>query len=573
MQALAKLTDAGTKPIPRSKSGITSLDEILHGGFPAQRVTVLVGAAGCGKTVLSLQYLCNGAAVSGENGLFVTFEETEAAVAVNMKSMVWGVGIDLEKQVHVLDARAREKTIGAGDYDLGALIAVIESIVKKHSIERLVLDGIDALFIYATKSAAISTELSRLLEWLDESGLTTIITAKNLDKRSVFPPIFQFIEYMAGSIIRMDARFHDRALRRTIAVVKLRGGSFVTGEHSYVIDDAGIDLARCDPQGLEPPVEERRPTGVERLDRMLSGGYRAGTVTLISGLPGTGKSTLGGAFVAANCKQGRRALMVAFEQSCDQVALDLRSVGIDLDPYRASGILEMISMNAASLSADEHYIKIRTLLEAYKPELFVVDSISALRKAGGQELADEVSEKLAILSKAWGITTLMTATVDTNIGEAESTSTEVSAIADNWIHLSFALQQGERNRTLSIVKSRGTAHSNQLRELVFTDEGIVLEDVFATTGGVLLGTARLEREQEDRAERIHVLAQLDEDLRELDDRSTSLSIDLERLTRELETIHAKRAAVAGKADQMSASRESNIAAILERRGADPNGGR
>jgi len=167
MQGLAKLTNGGTRPIPRSKSGIASLDEILHGGFPAQRVTVLVGAAGCGKTVLSLQYLCSGATASGEKGLFVTFEETEAAVAVNMKSMTWGVGIDLEKQVHVLDARAREKTIGAGDYDLGALIAVIESLVKKHAIKRLVLDGIDALFIYATKSGTISTELSRLLEWLD----------------------------------------------------------------------------------------------------------------------------------------------------------------------------------------------------------------------------------------------------------------------------------------------------------------------------------------------------------------------------------------------------------------------
>jgi circadian clock protein KaiC len=571
MRTLASLTNAGTLPIPRSNSGISSLDEILDGGFPAQRTTVVVGTAGCGKTVLALQYLCNGAALYGEKGLFVTFEETEAAVAINMRSMNWGVGIELDKDVHLLDARARDKTIGAGDYDVGALIAVIEALAKTHAIKRLVLDGIDALFIYATRSGTIATGLSRLLEWLDQSGLTTIITAKNLDDRSVFPPIFQFIEYMAASIIRMEGRFHDRALRRTLAIVKMRGGSFVTGEHSFVIDYAGIDLTRCNPQILEAPLEERRPTGIERLDRMLGGGYRAGTVTLISGLPGTGKSTIAGAFLAANCAKGRRAMMATFEQSADQVAIDLRSVGIEIDPYRESGDLLIVSFITASMGADEHFIKIRTLLEFHKPELLVVDAISALRKSGGRELADEVAEKVSIFCKGTGITLVMTATVETTAGEMAATPTEVSSIADNWLHLSFALQKGERNRTLSIVKARGTAHSNQLRELIFTDAGIVLEDVYATTGEVLLGTARLEREQAQRAEWHEVRLELDDALRELDDRSASLSLDLEHLTRELESVRSKRVAVARKADEISANRRSNLAAILERRRVDPSG--
>ncbi len=445
----------------RSVSGIHGLDTALGGGFPCGRTTIVVGGPGAGKTILAAEYLLQGAAQFGEPGLLVSFEESSDAIASNLRSLRLPFDEVFGSKLLIIDGRMPLDTVETGSFDLSGLIAVISAQMTKFGLRRIVLDGIDALFAYSGSAGHNRREVQRLLEWLSMSGLTAIVTVKS-SPAVLVPASVDFLEYFSDGVIHLDYRVTGNVLSRKLVIVKLRGCGYMSGEHGFILSERGLELSVVERGKAGAPLSETRlSTGVEALDQMLGGGYRQGTVTLISGLPGTAKTTLACAFLSVGCAQGRSAVLIGLDETPDQIMLDLRSVGLDLKKLEEQGLLHTASLNAGSVSIDEQFIEIEHLLERYAPELLVFDPISAYAKAFG--LIEDMSQRLTSLIKARGITAIFTAVSDSRAGEIESTSVRVSTVADNWIHLSYAVQRGERNRTLTIVKARGIAFKSSSR--------------------------------------------------------------------------------------------------------------
>jgi len=313
----------------------------------------------------------------------------------------------------------------------------------------------------------------------------------------------------------------------------------------------------------------RLSSGIDRLARMLAGGYRSGTTTLISGLPGTAKTTLGAAFLEAGCRAGERCLFVGFDEPAEQMIVDARSVGIDLDRSLRSGLLRVESFSAGSAIADEHFLKIESLVDAHRPNRVVIDPVSALEKAGGSDIAGMSSERLVALLKSRGISSIFTAVTETQLGELETTPMRVSTIADTWINLSFANRSGERNRTLTIVKSRGTGHSNQLREVLLSADGIDLADVYTAGGDVLLGTARVQREQQDVVAQALAAVSLSHEFEALDREREELKLRLAEAQRALEQLNGHHADLVRRTKVSGGTEVRDTALIHELRHGDP----
>jgi circadian clock protein KaiC len=553
----------------KAASGIAGLDQILHGGFPAGRTTIVIGGPGCGKTVLAMQFLTNGAAEFDEPGLMISFEESAAALKANFAGMSSRFSEVIDERVHVLDGRLPAEALEAGPFELGGLIAVASSLVAKHEIKRIAIDGIDALFAHSGPSIHSRREFRRLLDWLGESGLTGVFTMKNV--AAGIGGHFALAEYAADGVIRLQTTPIGELSRRTISVLKMRGTGFEAGEHPYLISAAGVRVLHT-PRRTEMQTEclsERLSTGVERLDRMLVGGYRKGTTTLISGLPGTSKTTLGAAFLNAGCSVGERCLFIGFDEPAEQMLFDVRSVGIDLEPWLRSGVLRAESFMSGGAIGDEHFLRIEGLIDSHRPTRVVIDPITALEKSGGEEIAGIVNERLIALMKSRGITAVLTAVSDAHLGELEATSMRVSTIADTWIFLSFANRGGERNRTLTIVKSRGTAHSNQMREMLLSADGIDLANVYWAGGEVLLGTARLQHEQQ---ETLAIGLEEERYLRELetvDREREELTRQLRSAERSLAELADQRAGLVERTRAGGGLQERDAALIAERRRVDP----
>lgn len=390
-----------------SATGIRGLDKVLCGGFPAGRTTVVTGGPGSGKTVLALQYLIAGATLYDEPGLLISFEESPKALERNwdgMSSPLLGV---LDKSVFILDGRVAPDAIETGTFDLGGLIAVLSSRVKDLGIKRLAIDGIDALFAQGANAPNRRREILRVLGWLSEFDITALLTMKADDGCEGVPSHFGFADFAADGVLQLRSTIVDTLLRRTLRVLKLRGAGFIAGDHAYTISQRGFTVLSSSARtriATTISLSTRLSTGIERLDRMLGGGYRSGTNTLISGLPGTSKTTLGATFLWAGCMAGERVQFVGFDEPAEQMVFDAQSVGLDLQKFVDSGLLRAESFIAGGAIGDEHYLAIEALIDDHRPTRIVIDPVSALVKAGGVELADVVTERLAVLFKARGIT-------------------------------------------------------------------------------------------------------------------------------------------------------------------------
>jgi circadian clock protein KaiC len=386
------------------------------------------------------------------------------------------------------------------------------------------------------------------------------------------PGYFGLAEYASDGAIALKTKMIGELSRRTLSVIKMRGSGFEAGEHPYLITEYGIRVlysplrTRARPEFLQQQVS----TGVERLDRMLNGGYRRGTTTLISGLPGTAKTTLGAAFLAAGCAAGERCLFVGFDEPAEQMIVDVRSVGIDLDAGIASGLLRVESFGGGSAIGDDHFLHIERLVEEHEPTRVVIDPISALDKAGGQGIAEIVTERLVVMLKSRGISTLFTAVSETQSGELESTPLRISTVADTWINLSFANRGGERNRTLTIVKARGTGHSNQMREVVLSRDGIDLADVYAFGGEVLLGTARVQKEQQVILDRAAEAEGVTRQLEVLDREGAEFGRRMREVEIGLEQIALRRSELLEHARESGGEQARETAMIHNLRRGDPD---
>jgi circadian clock protein KaiC len=476
-------------------SGIEGFDEITRGGLPLGRTTLLMGGPGSGKTVLALQTLVSATTHHGTAGIFVAFEENARRVSANGESFGWNMRALEKKQLFFIDARVRSDVIKSGSFDLTGLLAALEAKVGEMGAKVIVFDAIDVLLGLLNDPAAECRELYRLHEWLMLHALTGIFTTKVEEGQPAVSARYGFMPFMADCTVLLSQRIADRVAVRAIRVLKYRGSPHVLNEVPFVIGPAGVEIGSSNGVHPEPqPFVEKVSTGVEGLDAMLSGGIFRGTNVLITGSSGGGKSSLAGAFIEAACRRDERTLFISFDENSRDIVRDLGTMSIDLAPYLDSGLLRMEALRTEAASSEEHFMRIKRLITEQHPRCVVVDPLSALSRVGGGLAARAVAERLIYLCRNKGITVLFTSLLEGIDPRLETTTLHVSTVSDSWIQISYALLDGERNRALSIIKSRGSKHSNQLRELIFSDSGITLADPYTAGGEVLMGTLRMEKE-------------------------------------------------------------------------------
>ncbi len=481
--------------LEKFSTGIEGFDDITAGGLPLRRTTLLMGGPGSGKTVLALQILVNGAKERRAPGIFVAFEENARRVSTGAESFGWDMRELEKKQVFFLNAAMRSDVVNAGAFDITGLLAGLEAKATEMGAKLIVFDAIDVLLGLLDDPAAECRELYRLHEWLTHHELTGIITTKVDDNRPATAQRYGFMPFMADCAVLLGQRVADRVAVRSMRVLKYRGSPHVLNEVPFVIGPAGVDVGSSNGVHPEPqPFTERVSTGIERLDEMLGGGFYRGTNALITGSSGTGKTMLAGAFIKAACRRDERALFISFDENSRDIVRDLATMSIDLAPHTTSGLLRMEAVRSEAASSEEHFMRIKRLITEQEPRCVAIDPLSALARVGGGLAARAVAERLIYLCRNAGITVLFTSLLEGIDPQLETTTLHVSTISDSWIQISYALLDGERNRALSIVKSRGSKHSNQLRELLFSAKGVTLADPYTAGGQVLMGTLRLEKE-------------------------------------------------------------------------------
>ncbi len=494
-------------------SGISGFDNIADGGLPRGGVTVVMGGAGAGKTIFGIQVLAKGARDHHEPGILVAFEESAARIIENTASFSWGGHSLVDEGVHVLDAQLSQTVEQAGDFDLHGLLALVAAKATRVGARRVVFDGIDVLLGYLDDPGQVRREVLRLRDWAHASGLTTIVTAK-ADAAEARPAAeYDFLQFMADCVVTLHHRVFESTALRFVRVAKYRGARHSANEIPITITDGGLEVAGYTPIELEHPVSrERVSTGVERLDAMLDGGYLRGSSILITGAPGTAKTSLAAAFSVASAIRGERTVYVSFDEAPAQIVSNARSIGIDFAPHMAAGMLKIYSLRTRLESPEAQVARIRSFLREDLPQNLVVDPVSALKSRNREADAEDAALQIMDHAKNRGVTLVSTSLLGNPTPLSESTALRVSTIADTWMHLSYVSQGGERNRALTIIKSRGTSHSNQVRELILTDSGVTLANVYSSGGEVLMGTLRWEKENE--ARRAQAVSQTNGRLRE-----------------------------------------------------------
>jgi circadian clock protein KaiC len=482
----------------KAPTGIIGFDEITGGGLPRDRTTLLVGGPGSGKTIFAMRFLAYGARECNEPGIFVAFEESPDRLVRNFETFGWKLRELQPRKLFLVDAQPSPDLIQSGTFDLGGMFAALGAQAKAMRARRIVFDALDIPLALLPNEAARRREVYRLHEWLAAQKLTGLITAKAGGAEGNHQEPFEFMQFMVDCSVVLNHRVSFGVSQRNIRVQKYRGSEFDENEAPFVIGSSGFDVAVSRTLGrVDAKVTNERVTsGVKRLDTMLGGGYYRGSSVLITGFPGTAKTTLSGAFAEAACRRGERTMFVGFDSDGTEVIRNLGSVGIKLGPHAASGLLKMISARTITGSAETLLVRIKALATAHRAQCLVIDPVSTLSKAGNELTAHGVAERLIDWSKSAGITLVCTSLLDEMSGQTEGgTPLQISTLADTWLHLNYLVQAGERNRGLSIIKSRGMSHSNQVRELVLSDSGVTLADIYTAGGEVLMGAMRWERER------------------------------------------------------------------------------
>lgn len=493
--------------LKKERTGIPGFDEITGGGLPAGRPTLICGSAGAGKTLFAMEFLVRGAMLYNEPGVFISFEETDEELTRNVASL----GFDLkqlaaEKKI-LLDYVfiERSEIEETGEYDLEGLFVRLGDAIDQLGAKRIVLDTLEALFSSLPNEAIIRAELRRLFRWLKEKGVTALITCERGEGTLTR---YGLEEYVADCVILLDNRVQNQISTRRMRIIKYRGTSHGTNEYPFLIDHSGFSVLPITSLGLSHKAStERVSSGVPRLDNMLGGqGFYRGSSILISGTAGTGKSTLTAHFVEAACRRGERALFFAFEESHDQIIRNMRSVGIDLERCVKKGLLNFQNARPSSYGLEVHLALMHKVISEYQPSVVVVDPVTNFLTVADEGDTKAMLTRLIDLLKTKEITGMFTSL--TSAGkEIEDSEVGVSSLMDAWLLVKNIETNGERNRGLYILKARGTAHSNQVREFLLTDHGVELVDAYIGSEGVLMGSARSSQiARETAAERERRLA-------------------------------------------------------------------
>lgn len=542
----------GKKQLTKVPTGIEGLDEITLGGLPFGRTTLICGGAGCGKTLLAMEFIARGATQFNEPGVFVAFEESATELAENVASL----GFDLKrliarKQV-VVDAVRIDRTDieETGEYDLEGLFIRLGQAIDSIGAKRVVLDTIESLFAGLPNQAILRAELHRLFVWLKHKGVTTIVTGERSGNALTRQGLE---EYVSDCVIALDQEATSQGSSRLLRIIKYRGSLHGTNVYPFLIDDDGIAVLPITSLGLQHPVSnERISSGVERLDTMLGGkGYFRGSSVLVTGIAGSGKSSLASTLVDATCRRGERALYFSFEESKDQLIRNARSIGIDLGKWVTKGLLVIQSVRPTLSSLELHLISMRKAVIAFQPHAVVVDPLNSFVGDRNKAEVRGLLVRLVDFLKTQQITAFMTSL--TNGGHSpEQTEVDISSLIDTWLLLREIEGNGERNRVLYIVKSRGMDHSNQVREFVLSDHGVELRDVYVGPSGVLAGSARIAQEAQEQATRLS--QQQDIEFRQLglERRRKALEAQIASLRGEFEAQETETVRLIGQAQTQTA---------------------
>jgi circadian clock protein KaiC len=567
------LSDSVANGITKSATGISGFDGMTSGGIPTGCTTLISGEAGAGKTVFALQTLVGGARDQGEPGIFVAFEEHSQRIIANAAQFGWNLK-DLQQQgLLLLDAQPDPQLIQSGEFGLEGMLSRIDAKIKEMGARRVVFDAIDVILSLMDDPRKSHQEMYRLNDWLVRRGLTAVITSKS-GKTAEDSAIVRldYMQFMADCFIQLRHDCESGISHRSLRIVKLRGSAFEENETPLVIGRSGIQVAYT--RELEKSTvavsNELISSGVERLDTMLGGGFLRASGILITGAPGTAKTSLGGAFAQAACKRGENTLMVSFDSPPKEVIRNLASINIDLNTPYQDGTLEILAAHSIHRNPEHHFLRICQAAEARDVRCLIVDPLSALASGGRSGWSKSIVERLIDWCKSRGITVLCTSLLDQKSPDTESTPMQISTIADTWIHLNYQIHGGERNRGLTIVKSRGIGHSNQVREIVLSDNGITLEDVYSSGGEVLMGTLRYERESTDAMERKLRDAQTIRHRLELENEAAELKTRLQSLERELAFKQAQIDQSQERTETDDSDRDSLLEGRLKKRGADSN---
>jgi circadian clock protein KaiC len=463
-------------PLAKVPTGIEGLDDVIHGGVPKGRPTLVCGSAGCGKTLLAVEFLVRGAARYDEPGVFMTFEETAEELTQNVRSL----GFDLDdliarKKLAVDYVRVERSEIEeTGEYDLEGLFVRLGHAIDSLGAKRVVLDTIEVLFSGLSDTAILRSEIRRLFRWLKDKGVTAMITGERGEGTLTRHGLE---EYVSDCVILLDHRVTEQVSTRRLRVVKYRGSTHGTNEFPFLIDEDGISVLPITSAGMEHPASaERVSTGIAALDEMIGHtGYFLGSSVLISGTAGTGKTSLAAHFVGAACERGERCLFFSFEESPNQLLRNMRSIGLELERGVKKGLLGIHSARPTHYGLEMHLVQMHKLINDFKPRAVVVDPISNFVSAGTMTEAGTMLVRLVDFLKSRQITGLFTYLTHGN-SNLEQTDAGISSIIDTWLLLRDTERDGERSGVLHVLKSRGMAHSKQVRGLRFTDRGIQLTE-------------------------------------------------------------------------------------------------
>ena len=480
-------------------TGIHGLDEITDGGLPRGRPTLVCGGAGCGKTLMAAEFLVRGATQFGEPGVLMCFEETQAELEANVASL----GFDLKslvrrKKLVVDHVRVERSEIQeTGEYDLEGLFVRLNYAIDSIGAKRVVLDTIEGLFAALPNESVLRAELRRLFRWLKDKGVTAIITAERGHEQLTRHGLE---EYVSDCVILLDHRVHERIATRHLRVVKYRGSLHGTNEFPFLIGDDGISVLPITSLGLNHSVSnERVSSGIPRLDAMLSGrGFFRGGSILLTGTPGTGKTSVAACFARAAVKRGERALFFAFEESPNQIIRNMQSIGLRLGPWVQRGALRFHAARPTLYGLEMHLATMFKEISTFRPDVVIVDPMTSLLSAGSDSETRMMVTRLIDFLKAQQITSLFTSlTIE---GSAlQQSEIAISSLMDSWLLLQNIESNGERNRGLYVLKSRGMEHSNQIREFLISRHGIDLVDAYIGPEGMLVGTARAAQRAREKA--------------------------------------------------------------------------
>lgn len=486
--------------LDRAPTHIPGLDDILGGGIPRGRTTVIIGEAGSGKTVMGIEFLYRGA-LAGEPGIFVGFEEPIEQLRQNAATMGWDLhALERAKRLFLFEGHIKSDALISGDFGLKGILATLSGKSRELQAKRVVIDALEVALRLFDEPRRIRNEMHALNDWLRESGLTAVMTVRPAI-RGAASPFEDFFQSMGDCVIVMDARQEAQVSTRRLRVTKYRGSGFARNEYPYVIAENGIQVAPISLVELRhKPLGAKMPTGLDQLDEILSGGYRRASCILFSGTSGTGKTMLACTFARTACARGEKVLYISFEESQDALVGNVSNAGVDLHPCLKEGRLSFLTHFPEAMGAEEHYFQALAQIDIFRPDHVVVDAISACERMGGKQAAFDYLMRMLNLCKEKGITVFLVNQTSGSAQQMEISGNNISSMVDTVIFLTYHDELGETNRLLQVLKSRGSSHSNQKHEFIITDNGIRITDVYVGEGKILTGTERQVQEAHDRAE-------------------------------------------------------------------------